>query len=153
MGNQGKEQSKMKIGTLKLYKGVAGTIELKDGEGSRYCGRCEINGNTVTYIADTVEDLNEEFHRAVDEYYNSSVNTKSMSRDEMIDFIKKHPNVKITHEMFADFEYILQRDDGKVYNEEGNLFEDQYSAHGVGRDGIRTRVGRCWETGWSVKKG
>lgn len=51
----------MQIGTLKLYKNVSGTIELNKDEGSRYCGQCVINGSTVNYVANTVEDLYEEF--------------------------------------------------------------------------------------------
>lgn len=139
----------MQIGTLNLYRNIAGTIELKEG---RYCGKCEINGNAVTYAADTIEDLQEEFHRVVDKYLYSPVNTKSMSKDEMIAFIKRNPNVKITHKMFADFEYIVQRRDGRVYDENGDLFEDWYSKRGTGHDGIRIRMGRCWEIGWGIKE-
>ncbi len=58
----------------------------------------------------------------VDRYLYSPDNTKSMSKDEMIVFIKRNPNVRITHEMFVDFEYIVQRRDGTVYDENGNLF-------------------------------
>ena len=58
----------MQIGTLKLYKNVSGTIELNKDEGSRYGGQCVINGSTVNYVANTVEDLYEEFHKAVDKY-------------------------------------------------------------------------------------
>lgn len=144
----------MQIGTLKLYKNVSGTIELNKGEGSRYCGQCVIDGFIVNYVADTIEDLNEEFHKAVDKYLcnNPLDKAKEMSREEMIAFIKKNPNVKITHTMFADFEYIVQKEDGNVYDERGNLFEDWYSERGHGCAGIRTRVGHCWETGWSVKR-
>ncbi len=88
----------------------------------------------------------------VDRYLYSPGNTKSMSKDEMIVFIKRNSNVKITHEMFADFEYIVQRRDGRVYDENGNLFEDSYSKHRTGHDSIRIRMGRCWETGWSIKE-
>lgn len=40
-----------------------------------------------------------------------------MSRDEMIAFIRKNPNVKIMHKMFADFEYIVQKEDSNMYDE------------------------------------
>lgn len=77
---------------------------------------------------------------------------KTMSRDEMIQFIKANPIVKITHTLFDEFEYIYSAQDGNVYDENGYLFEDWYSFGCSRRDGIRERVGGRWETGWSIKK-
>ena len=56
----------MQIGTLKLYKGISGTIEFQNGNGSRYYGKFVVNGSTINYAANTVGDLYEEFHKAVD---------------------------------------------------------------------------------------
>ncbi len=76
----------MQIGTLNLYKGVLGTIELSDDDrGSRYSGQCMIDGLTITYAADTVEELEKAFHKAVDEHGNSSTLTKAKEMNQ--DFV------------------------------------------------------------------
>lgn len=75
-----------------------------------------------------------------------------MDRSTMIVFIQENPNIKITHSLFSEGEYIYQKEDGKVYDEEGNLFEDWYS-DGVGRhNGVRMRIGGNWDDGWTVIK-
>lgn len=73
----------MQIGNLNLYKNVSGTIELSGDRNSRYCGKCIIGGLTIIYTADTVEALEESFHKAVDAHLNSTTLTmaKEMSRD------------------------------------------------------------------------
>ena len=71
-----------------------------------------------------------------------------MTRDEMIIFIKDHPNVKITHWLFDEDEYIYSKDDGIVYDENGLLFEDWKSDV---YDGIRLRITGPWKDGWVVK--
>lgn len=73
---------------------------------------------------------------------------KIMTRNEMIDFIKKNHNVKVKHEHFSPEEYIYSKPSGEVYTEEGYLFEDWYGCH----NGIRMRKGDSWETGWSLYK-
>lgn len=73
-----------------------------------------------------------------------------MDRATMIVFMQENPNVKITHESFSCNEYIDQKEDGRVYDENGYLFEDWYS-EGIGQhNGIRMRIGGNWENGWSV---
>lgn len=70
------------IGNLNLYKNVLGTIELSDERGSRYCGKCMVGGLTITYTADTVEALEESFHKAVDEHRSSSTLTRAKEANE-----------------------------------------------------------------------
>lgn len=72
-----------------------------------------------------------------------------MTRDEMIVFMEENPNVKITHTLFDSDEYIYQKEDGKVYDENGYLFDDWYSDR---NNGVRMRTGGNWEDGWSVKE-
>lgn len=74
---------------------------------------------------------------------------KTMTREEMIEFIKANPGVKITHELFDDYEYIYLGEDGNVYDENDYLFEDWHSPM---HNGIRLRIGGNWEYGWSVYK-
>lgn len=75
-----------------------------------------------------------------------------MDRSTMIVFMEENPNVKITHWLFSDDEYIYQKEDGKVYEENGYLFEDWYSEGAGQHNGIRMRNGGNWETGWKVKE-
>ena len=74
-----------------------------------------------------------------------------MTRDEMIIFIKEHPNVKITHWLFDEDEYIYSKDDGKVYDENNYLFEDWLSYGPGAHNGIRMRYGDNWYDGWYTK--
>lgn len=77
-----------------------------------------------------------------------------MTRQEMIVFIIKNPNVHISHPLFADYEFIYSGSDGLVYDENGYVFEDWSSITDVwlGRNGIRLRTGSKWETGWFIKE-
>lgn len=78
---------------------------------------------------------------------------KIMTRTEMIDFIRNNPNVPITHWLFSSNEYIYSKENGKVYEENGYLFEDWYSPNDIrGWNGIRCRTGDNWEDGWRVKE-
>lgn len=75
---------------------------------------------------------------------------EEIKRNIMIEFMKENPNVKFTHPLFSDDEYIYQKENGNVYDENGYLFEDWYS-EGVGQhNGIRMRIGREWNDGWEV---
>lgn len=81
------------------------------------------------------------------------VTSKEMTRDEMIAFIRTTPGVPVVHRYFSEGEYIVLRDDGNVYDENGYLFEDWYSIGPGGHSGIRDRVGDWWEAGWFLKEG
>ena len=72
-----------------------------------------------------------------------------MTREDMIIFIKENPNVKITHFLFSSYEYIYLKEDGKVYDESGYLFEDWRS--NIISNGLRSRKGGNWDDGWEVK--
>lgn len=71
------------------------------------------------------------------------------SREQAIYRLKNHPNEKITHRLFGPDEYIYSKD-GKVYDEDGYLFEDWIS-EGLGQhNGMRMRAGDSFEDGWSL---
>ena len=56
----------MVLEKFKEYRRFVGTIECTDG---KYHGRLLDIPGTITYQADTIEDLCDEFHKAVDKYY------------------------------------------------------------------------------------
>ena len=70
-----------------------------------------------------------------------------MNRETMIEFIKENTYIKITHPLFSNNEYIFQKEDGKIYDENGNIFEDWGSDI---CNGIRLRCGGLWEDNWHV---
>lgn len=74
---------------------------------------------------------------------------KIMTRLEMMAVLTSRPNTKITHRLFDDNEYIYLGPDGKVYDENGYLFDDWDTAR---HNGVRMRKGNAWETGWMIKE-
>ena len=96
---------------------------------------------------DEDDDYNDDYDEDEDDL--KVAGNTTMTRDEMIEFIKSNPCVKITHTLFDASEHIYSQDNGNVYDERGYLFEDWYSN---ARDGIRSRIGGRWETGWSIKR-
>lgn len=78
---------------------------------------------------------------------------KTMTRTEMIDFIRKNPNIPISHPLFSHDEFIVSHEDGNVYDESGYLFENWYSPNNFsGWNGIRMRSGGNWEDSWYIKE-
>lgn len=77
-----------------------------------------------------------------------------MTRNEMIEFIKNNPNVRITHDLFDADEYIYSDIYGLVWSENGYLFEDwdSFTDMWSGVNGIRMRIGGKWEDGWRIKE-
>ena len=75
---------------------------------------------------------------------------KTITRDEMIGYIRSHPFEKITHHLFDPSEYIYSKEDGKVYDENDYLFEDWFSNLFTGHSGIRLRFGGQWDYGWRI---
>lgn len=57
----------MRIGTFSKYRGFIGTIEYSI-EDMIYHGSIENIRDFVNYEADNIEELFEEFHKAVDDY-------------------------------------------------------------------------------------
>lgn len=55
----------MRIGTFKQYKGFVGSIEITDG---KHHGILLNINDFVNYTADSLEQLEEEYHKAVDDY-------------------------------------------------------------------------------------
>ena len=75
-----------------------------------------------------------------------------MTYDEMVEFIKENPHIKISHELFSEDEYIYTKpNDSRVYDENGYLFEDWMSAGPERHDGLRIRSTGIFESRWSVK--
>lgn len=58
---------------------------------------------------------------------------------------------KITYVLFCPYEYLFGRN-GKVYDENGLLFEDWTSEGSGKRDGMRMRVDDDWEDEWDLFK-
>ena len=115
-----------------VHQDLVGCISVHGNYHSLYPGV-----NTFENISDFEDDTNY---------------TIFMSRDEMIDFIKSNPNIKITHDSFTSEEYIYSDESGKVYTEDGKLFEDWNSNEYQWHNGIRARAGESWESGWSLYK-
>jgi len=57
----------MIIGKFKPYRQMLGTIEMINGE---HCGRLLNITGFVSYTANSLEELESEFHKAVDNYFN-----------------------------------------------------------------------------------
>lgn len=78
----------------------------------------------------------------------------TMTRNEMINFIKRYHNIPIAHDLFNEDEYIYSDIDGLIWDEHGYLFEDWSSVtdRWSGANGIRMRTGDRWETGWHIKE-
>lgn len=55
----------MRIGTFEAYKSIVGTIEFED---NTYRGKLIIENSFVNYTASSLEELEVEFHKAVDDY-------------------------------------------------------------------------------------
>lgn len=55
----------MEIGKFKPYKGFIGTIEFTEG---KHHGKLININDFVNYVADSLEELEEEYHKAVDDY-------------------------------------------------------------------------------------
>ncbi len=72
-----------------------------------------------------------------------------MTRDQMMDFIMKNPNKKISHKLFSNDEYILSKGDGRIYDENDYLFEDFTTPR---HNGLRSRYGGLWDYDWYVKE-
>ena len=78
----------------------------------------------------------------------------TMTRNEMISFIKENHNVHITHPLFANDEYIYSDSNGIIRDESGLVFENWDSATNdwSGINGIRMRTGGRWENDWYIKE-
>lgn len=80
--------------------------------------------------------------------YKQDASKKELTRDEAVEILRTKPNIKISHTLFEDDEYLYMKN-GQVFDENGYLFEDWHSpAH----NGVRMRVGGMWDTGWSIKE-
>lgn len=72
-----------------------------------------------------------------------------MTRAEIISYMRRNPGVKVTHELFANHEYLYMKDDECVYDESNELFENWNSFDRM-HYGMRMRSGGIWENGWSI---
>lgn len=70
----------MKIGTFVEYKGYAGSIEYSTEDKIYYGSLLDIR-DFISYEADTIEELFEEFHKTVDDYLS------------MCESVQKQPNI------------------------------------------------------------
>lgn len=70
-----------------------------------------------------------------------------MTKSDVLEYMRNNHFAKVTHWLFDEKEYLYMAPDGKVYTEEGYLFEDFHSLYQF--DGMRMRTGDSWEIGWS----
>jgi hypothetical protein len=68
----------------------------------------------------------------------------------MIVYIKANPHLRFSHTYFSEYEYIYSKNDGFIYDEDGNLFET-FDDTDFMHIGLRLREGGNWEDGWYVK--
>ena len=74
---------------------------------------------------------------------------KVWTRQNMINDMMVNPYVRYTHPNFSSDEYIYTKEDGRIFTEEGYLFED-WTSEGPGKhNGMRMRAGGSWEDGWT----
>ena len=78
----------------------------------------------------------------------------SMTRDEMIAFIKENHYVHISHPLFDSDEYIYSDSNGIIRDESRLVFENWDSSTNMwsGINGIRIRTGGRWENDWYIKE-
>lgn len=74
-----------------------------------------------------------------------------MTRECMKNILLNNPYLHISHRYFSENEYIYSKTNGKVYDENGYLFEDWHSDSVTGHIGIRMRYGGYWDDGWYIK--
>lgn len=77
---------------------------------------------------------------------------KYMTYSEMIEFVRCHPFVAVSHFLFDDVEYLFLNDDGNVYDEEGCLFESWSWSPDIWC-GKNIKDVSIWASGWFVKSG
>lgn len=69
-----------------------------------------------------------------------------MTREQVLKIFRTKPGFKITHIMFAEDEYLYAKNDGRIYDENYNLFEDWKENSRY--DGMRTRKDGVWADNW-----
>ena len=75
------------------------------------------------------------------------MSTKYMTRRQAKNYMLRNPHCLVGHVNFASYEYLYAKEDGCIYDEVGNCFEDfKTPAH----NGLRMRNGYPWLTGWFV---
>lgn len=101
----------------------------------------------LKYITEYISDI----YSLMIEYRLYGEGRLVMSRNNMIEFIKKYNYIPITHEYFDNDEYIFN-DQGIIKDENGYYFED-WGLHNRAdiHNGIRMRTEGNWETGWKIK--
>lgn len=70
-----------------------------------------------------------------------------LTRTEMMAMLTSRPNIKVSHRLFDDNEYLYMGPDGKVYDENGYLFEDWDTPI---HNGVRMRDGGVWDKDWFI---
>lgn len=79
-----------------------------------------------------------------------NLTTNSMTREQMIEYAKENPGVKISHQLFSDDEF-LYTNGFAFYDENGRLFESWKSSDNCAT-GLRMRNEGSWLNGWFVKE-
>lgn len=74
---------------------------------------------------------------------------KNMTKTELIAELNKKADVKFTHRSFSSDEYLVNKKDGYIYDENGYLFETFDESDNF-HNGLRIRTGSSWEDGWTI---
>lgn len=73
-----------------------------------------------------------------------------MTQRQAKQYMLRNPHCHVGHVNFQLFEYLYAKEDGCIYDEVGNLFEDfKTNEH----NGLRVRCGYPWLTGWYIITG
>lgn len=115
-----------------------------DEKTARQCIECDEESEYIMLVSQKHYD---NILKPAFQEYKNDVSNQSMTRDEIIKILRSQPNVKVSHTLFEDDEYLYMKG-GQVYDENGYLFEDWYSPT---HNGIRMRAGAAWDTGWYIK--
>lgn len=73
-----------------------------------------------------------------------------MTQRQAKNYMLRNPHCHVGHNNFASYEYLYAKEDGCIYDEVGNLFEDFKTPE---HNGLRMRCGYPWLNGWYVITG
>lgn len=72
-----------------------------------------------------------------------------MTKTELFIELHKRPNVKFVHRLFSSDEYLINKEDGCIYDENGYLFEN-FDLDDDTHNGMRIRRDSVWDDGWTI---
>lgn len=103
------------------------------------------NGETKLLL-NNIKNLMTDLYRSLECI---SDNAENLTREEAIAILRTNPNVKVSHELFSEDEFLTGNGCGNIFDENGYPFEDWISSH---INGMRMRTDYLFENGWYIKK-